>query len=194
MKISKILLVLIVSSLFGLLFAQQSEMCGVGSLSETERQTLLEIQNNWLSKNNRGFTENITIPIAFHIVHHNGIGNVTDQVIQNQLNVLNATYSNTLFNFSLHSIDRVNNSAWSIHNGSMSPQAIQMRENLAINPTEILNFYICDQNPDGYATYPWMYLNEPWQNSVVIKYTMLPGGSHQYWNQGKAGTHEVGHF
>jgi hypothetical protein len=200
MKVCKILLFLIVSSVISLLFAQQAEICGVGSLSESERQTLWEIQNNWLSKNNRGFTENITIAVAFHIVHHNGIGNVSDQVIQNQLTVLNATYSNTLFNFSIHSINRVNNFDWSTHSSSMSTAAIQMRQNLAINPIEILNFYICDLDPNevtgvyGYATYPWMYQNDPWQNCVVVKYTTLPGGNHWWWNEGKAGTHEVGHF
>jgi len=196
MKVSKFLAVLIVSSALSLLYAQEEEMCGIEQYSAAERQALWEAQSNWLATGNRGLTESVTIPIAFHIVHNNGIGNVSDQDINNQLDVLNTTYSNTLFSFSVYVINRVNNPYWSTHNSSASTASLQMRENLAINPTEILNFYICDLGNDlgGYATYPWMYSNEPWQNSVVVKYTTLPGGSHYKWNEGKVGTHEVGHF
>src|SRR5690606_12783928 len=145
---------LIVSLYSIFLYAQEEELCGVENLTAAERQALWEAQSNWLAAGNRGLTESITIPIAYHIVHNNGIGNVSDQDIYNQLDVLNATYSNTNFSFSIEGIYRINNSYWSAHENGSSPGSLEMRMNLAIDPEVVLNFYICDLINDvyGYGT------------------------------------------
>lgn len=60
----------------------------------------------------------INIPVAFHVVREDdGLSLVTDGQISDQLDVLNAAYSNNNanFQFSLNSIDRTDNTQWSHH-------------------------------------------------------------------------------
>lgn len=78
--------------------------CGVQDLNSEEVQQLRDAFNQWIGQGNR-VTEGviITIPIAFHIIRYNdGTADVTDQQINDQIDVLNASYANTNFRFVLH--------------------------------------------------------------------------------------------
>jgi hypothetical protein len=171
--------------------------CGVEDLNPQEVQALKDSFNQWLSSGNR-VTDGITttIPVAFHVIRYdNGTANVTDQQINDQLSVLNSSYANTNFRFTLHSIQRINNTSWTTHTMN-SQQEIAMKQALAIDPAHVLNFYTCALSGGllGYATFPWMYPENSYRHGVVVKYSSLPGGSETNYNEGDTGTHEVGHF
>lgn len=91
--------------------------CGVQDLNPQEVQQLKDAFNQWFYEGNR-VTEGVinTIPVAFHIVRYDdGSANVTDQQINDQIAVLNTSFANTNFRFSLHSIQRINNTSWTTH-------------------------------------------------------------------------------
>lgn len=179
------------------LFSQDVVRCGVQGLTLQQHQDLTNQYNQWLAKGNViNSPEVFYIPIAFHIIRYdNGDANVTDQQIIDQIEVLNASYSNTSFRFILRSIERINNTAWTNHSWG-SQEEIQMKQTLAIDPQYILNIYTCalDDGPLGYAWFPWSFPEDSYRHGAVIKYSTLPGGGLNGYNEGDTGTHEVGHY
>ena len=138
----------------------------------------------------------VTIPVAFHIVRSDaGAWDVPDVQIFAQLDVLNAAFATTNFQFSLHSINRVDNTAWSTHSPGSSTE-VQMKNALAIDPSTVLNFYSCNIGGGilGYATLPFSYPESSPIHGVVCLYSTFPGGSAVPYDEGDTGTHEVGHF
>ena len=108
--------------------------------------------------------------------------------------MLNDAYENSGFQFSLHSVDRVNNTAWTTHlYGSV--EGVQMKQSLAVDPASILDFYTCDLGGLlGYATFPWDYPEDSPLHGIVVSYDTLPGGAAFPYNEGDTATHEVGHY
>ena len=143
-----------------------------------------------------GISCTVYIPVAFHIVRYdNGVtGNVTDQQINDQMDVLNDAYVSTNFQFVLHSIERINNTAWSQQNSDTDESA--MKQALAINPATTLNVYTGDISGGllGWAYFPEDFPEDSFMHGVVLLYSSLPGGSASPYNEGDTGTHEVGHY
>ena len=117
-----------------------------GTLPPTEEQAeAVQRAIEELRQNNRGLLPAIpcivTIPVAFHIVRYDdGVtGDVTNQQINDQIAVLNSAYASTSFQFVLHSIERINNTAWSQQN--TAADEVAMKQALAISPATTLNFY-----------------------------------------------------
>ncbi|GJQ59468.1 MAG: tandem-95 repeat protein [Candidatus Scalindua sp. AMX11] len=138
----------------------------------------------------------LVIPIAYHVVRHDdGSADVTDQQIQDQTNVLNAAFAPYGYQFTILSIDRTNNTVWSQHDYGTAQEA-DMKNGLAISPECSLNFYICDLGGGllGYATFPFMYVENSNMHGVVVLYSSLPGGTSAPYNEGDTATHEVGHY
>ncbi len=175
----------------------QTIRCGVQDLSPEEVQQLRDAFNQWIGQGNRvtgGVI--VTIPVSFHIIRYdNGAADVTDQQINDQISVLNSSYLNTNFQFSLYSIERINNTSWTTHTYG-SQQEIDMKQSLGDDPSHTLNFYTCALSGGllGYATFPWSYPENSYMHGVVVKYSSLPGGSEPNYNEGDTGTHEVGHY
>jgi hypothetical protein len=109
--------------------------CGapVRTLEETEEIALA--LDAWLSAGGRyGDKADVTIPVAVHVVAHNdGYGDISDQAINSQMQVLNQAYNGTGFGFSLASVDRTYNTKWSTHRYG-SRFATKMKQALAIDP------------------------------------------------------------
>lgn len=179
--------------------AVSGDRCGTAPPSLAQQEQLLQQTKRWLEQRSDfapGMVAMTTIPVAFHVVRSNtGQWDVTDQQIVNQVAVLNAAYAGTNFQFSLASIDRTNNTAWSQHQmGSANETA--MKNALAINPATTLNFYSCNIGGGllGYATFPSSYAETSKMHGVVCLYSSLPGGSAVPYNLGDTATHEIGHF
>ena len=138
----------------------------------------------------------VTIPIAFHIVRHDdGVtGDVTDNLVQDQLDVLNGAYLDFGYQFSIHSIDRTDNTAWSQQ--STSSDETDMKSALAVSPESKLNIYICDIGGGllGWSYFPDSFPEDNFMHGVVILYSSLPGGSASPYDEGDTATHEVGHY
>ena len=174
------------------------ERCGTVAPDLGEQEMLQQEIDNWVALNwgDEPLAVTSTIPVAFHVVRSNsGAYDVTDQQIQAQLDVLNAAYAGTNFQFSLLSTDRTNNTAWSTHTmGSANETA--MKSALAVDPVHTLNVYSCNigQGLLGYATFPWSYAENSYMHGVVCLYSSFPGGTAAPYNLGDTATHEIGHF
>ena len=120
---------------------------------------------------------------------------MTDGQIQDQIDVLNAAYAASGFQFVLHSIDRTDNTAWSTHTMG-SPAETAMKQALAVDPASTLNFYTGDLGGGllGYATFPFYYPESSFMHGVVCLYSSLPGGGASPYDEGDTGTHEIGHY
>lgn len=175
------------------------ERCGTPVPSDEELMRVFEQVDRFLMTLPPGEGPQMvmtTIPVAVHVVRSNGgAWDVSDQMIDDQIDVLNAAYANTNFQFSLASVDRTNNTAWSTHTMGSSNE-IAMKQALAISPATTLNFYTCNIGGGllGYATFPWSYAENSFMHGVVCLYASLPGGSAFPYDEGDTGTHEIGHF
>jgi hypothetical protein len=164
------LLVLLILSIsifwreLGLAQPEEPIRCGVQDLTPEQVQQLQGQLNRWLAEGGRVLSAATTIPVAFHVVRYDdGGADVTDQQINDQIDVLNGAFGNTNFQFTLHSIDRVDSSEWSDHRMGSAEES-QMKQSLGVDPAHVLNFYTCGAPRDqfgnlllGYATFPWMY-------------------------------------
>jgi Pregnancy-associated plasma protein-A/Secretion system C-terminal sorting domain len=137
-----------------------------------------------------------TIPVAVHVVAEaDGYGDLSDQAINSQMQVLNQAYNGTNYSFTLASVDRTYNTKWSKHRyGSRDER--KMKEALAVDPATTLNLYFCNIGGGllGYATFPDMYAEDSYMHGVVCLFASVPGGAAAPYNEGDTATHEVGHF
>jgi len=138
-----------------------------------------------------------TINVYFHVINNGtGIanGDISSQMINDQINVLNAAYASSGWSFNLVSTDRTTNATWYANCYGSSESA--MKTALHQGTADDLNVYTC--NPSGgilgYATFPSSYASKPSLDGVVLLYSSLPGGNATPYNLGDTGTHEVGHW
>jgi hypothetical protein len=138
-----------------------------------------------------------TINVYFHVVSSGtsaSQGNISDQMINAQMNVLNNAFSQWGWTFNLVATTRTVNSTW--YNNCYGSSESAMKSALRQGSADDLNIYTC--NPSGgilgYATFPSSYNSAPSKDGVVLLYSSLPGGSAAPYNEGDTGTHEVGHW
>ncbi len=139
----------------------------------------------------------VSIPVRWHVVRSGNSasqGNISDTMIQDQIDVLNDAFSGTGFQFYLAGTDRTTNSKW--YTGCYGSQERKMKQGLAIDPANNLNIYSCkpSQGILGYAYFPNSYAESSWRHGVVLLDQSLPGGSAAPYNLGDTATHEVGHY
>lgn len=138
---------------------------------------------------------NVSIPVAFHVIHDGNQGNLTSGEINSQMNVLNQAFSGTGFSFTLASVDYTDNAAW-FNMGINTTAERDAKAALNIDPFTHLNVYTADLSGGllGWATFPSSLNGDPDDDGVVLLYSSLPGGSAAPYNEGDTGTHEVGHW
>jgi hypothetical protein len=137
-----------------------------------------------------------TVNIYLHVIESSsGQGAPTAQQITNQVNVLNAAFSGSGFQFVLVSTDYTLNDAWYTAGPGTTAES-QMKTALRQGTADDLNLYT--SNPGGgllgWATFPSSYAGAPKQDGVVILYSSVPGGSAVPYDLGDTATHEVGHW
>jgi hypothetical protein len=154
----------------------------------------------WIAENGVSGTEAISnIPVAFHVIYQTRRGttegNIPQQWIDDQIDVLNAAFAGTGFGFSLASVDRTENRRWFTRCYSSGAES-QMKNALAVDPSTHLNIYTCKPSGGilGYAYLPNQLPESNPLHGVVLLYSSLPGGSAAPYNLGDTGTHEVGHY
>ncbi|XXR86960.1 zinc metalloprotease [Sorangium sp. So ce406] len=171
--------------------------CGTPELSDTERE---EVELFVRSRVPAGFTAgtSVVIPVRFHVINKgSGLsnGDVTDEMITKQIEVLNAAYASTRFSFELVSVDRTTNATWYTM-GQSSTAERNAKNALRQGGPDHLNLYTA--NPGGgllgWATFPSDYARSPKMDGVVVLQSSLPGGSAAPYNEGDTATHEVGHW
>jgi hypothetical protein len=149
-----------------------------------------------------GFESNITggtINVYFHVIRSGtsvSQGNVSSQMITDQIAVLNNTYGQFGWSFVLASVDRTTNATW-FRPGSSSTNERNMKSALRLGTADDLNIYTVDisnQGLLGWATYPSSYTRDPVMDGVVILFSSLPGGNAAPYNFGDTAVHETGHW
>lgn len=105
--------------------------------------------------NAMAFTPTV-IPTYFHILHKtDGTGNISDQMVKAQIDVLNAAYVSTGFQFNLVETTRTPNNAWySLGSGTSSEN--QAKNALRRGSAQHLNIYAAELTGGllGWATFP----------------------------------------
>jgi hypothetical protein len=128
-------------------------------------------------------------------------GNVPQEQILAQMDVLNNDYATTPFSFELVNVTYVDNPIW--FNQVTRPPSqynFEMKAMLRQGDAAALNLYLVsfdNLGADGllgYATFPDMYDDDPLSDGVVLRHTTLPGGPLAPYNLGRTATHEVGHW
>ncbi len=139
-----------------------------------------------------------TINVYFHVINQgSGVnnGDLTAQMIADQMAVLNAAFLPHGWSFNLVATTRTTNSSW-FNTCDASATETAMKTALRQGSADDLNLYSC--NPGGgllgWATFPNWYASNPKDDGVVLLYSSVPGGAAAPYNLGDTGTHEVGHW
>jgi len=147
------------------------------------------------------FSEIITIPVHFHVIHSGDDGKVSESMITAQIDVLNSAYQSANLQFRKASTEYVDNSEWyEIGPPPVNPFATNkeadMKRALGKEQTSALNCYIlkCQNSLLGWATFPWELSIDLARDGVVILNDSLPGGGASPFNLGHTATHEIGHW
>lgn len=134
------------------------------------------------------------INVYFHVVSSGTTGNISDQMIADQMTVLNNAYAGWGYSFNRVSTDRTSNTTW--FNDCYGASETPMKNALHRGTAKDLNVYTCNPSNGilGYATFPSSYTNSPLLDGVVLLHSSLPGGSAVPYNEGDTATHEIGHW
>jgi hypothetical protein len=139
-----------------------------------------------------------TINVYWHVINQGtGVnnGDLTAQMINDQMTVLNNAYQAWGWQFNLVSTTRTTNSSWFNTCDTVSVETA-MKTALRQGTADDLNLYTC--NPGGgllgWATFPNWYAGAPKDDGVVMLYSSVPGGSAAPYNLGDTATHEIGHW
>ncbi|HZN94766.1 MAG TPA: zinc metalloprotease [Myxococcales bacterium] len=156
----------------------------------------------------------VTVQVYFHVITStSGQGNLTDNVINNQISVLNSAYagtdnqrapgqgasaqatSNTPFRFVLAGTTRTANNTWYTM-GYNSAAETAAKTALRQGGAAALNIYSANIGGGllGWATFPSSYASKPNMDGVVMLYSSAPGGSAVPYDRGDTATHEIGHW
>ena len=175
---------------------------GPGLREPSLNETLAEVA----AQRGRGVNFQETVPTWVHVVHHaDGTGNVSNQAINAQIQVLNMTFGGfeggypTGFSFQLAGVTRTPNTAWYLAGPSTSSERA-MKRALRQGGDNTLNIYLTTAGIYlGWAYYP----NQTEKNGtayldgIVVDWESMLGTSPTYagrYDQGETATHEAGHW
>jgi hypothetical protein len=146
-----------------------------------------------------------TVPVYFHVIYNGTTGNVTDDQIKRQIQVMNDDYKPHGFQFALKATSRTDVSDPSVNKPGWfnmqvnSADELDAKTTLGVNPAQNLNLYTAAPTDPlvgtllGFSTFPWEFAGNPKRDGVVVLHSSLPGGQAPF-DQGKTATHEVGHW
>ena len=186
-------------------FIESGGRCGTQNVDEIDTRTIqqtLDRFNETRTRNRANPAQleaaTTTISVYFHVINNGaGIGNgdVPLSMLQDQINVLNAAYAATRFQFTLASVDRMTDATWyTMGQGTVAES--NAKTALHVAGANVLNFYTANIGGGllGWATFPWNYSGAATMDGVVCLFSSLPGGAAAPFNAGQTATHEVGHW
>jgi hypothetical protein len=143
-----------------------------------------------------------TVPVYFHVFTDGTTGNLTDQQLRQQIDILNTDYAGfeggayTGFAFRLAGTERINNPNWFYNLAPGSSVERDAKSSTHTGDASVLNIWTTN-GPGylGFATFPSWYKRAPQLDGIVIDYNSLPGGIYgERFSLGKTATHEAGHW
>jgi PKD repeat protein len=169
--------------------------CAAPQLTEAERSAVESNLSAFKSRSGGAQRAGGVINVAFHVVHDGNNGLISQQMIDDQIQVLNNSYGTYGYSFNLASVDFTDNATW-FSDCYNSTTESQMKQALTIDPATTLNMYTCQPSGGilGWAYFPNSYPESSYWHGTVLLHSSLPGGSAAPYNEGDTGTHEVGHY
>ena len=169
--------------------------CAAPQLTEAERSAVEANLSAFKSRSGGAQRAGGVIDVAFHVVHDGNNGLISQQMIDDQIQVLNNSYGTYGYSFNLASVDFTDNATW-FSDCYNSTTESQMKQALTIDPATTLNMYTCQPSGGilGWAYFPNSYPESSYWHGTVLLHSSLPGGSAAPYNEGDTGTHEVGHY
>ncbi|KAL1690067.1 hypothetical protein GGG16DRAFT_125950 [Schizophyllum commune] len=143
------------------------------------------------------------VSVYFHVISADDSeenGNIPDDQISQQIDVLNEDYEDTGLTFVLANTTRTVNETWFKTVGPDTDVQTDMKNQLRQGDEAALNVYTVGFQSGtgagllGYSTFPSSYEDNPQDDGVVIMFSSLPGGSLDNFNLGKTLVHEAGHW
>jgi hypothetical protein len=146
----------------------------------------------------------VTVPVAFHVLALDQTaegGWVSDQQLQDQVAVLNASFSGATggasspFVFELSSVDRTIKDRWFLLTSGTRAER-RMKAALRTGGKDTLNVYVADLQGGmlGWASYPWQTKDNLAGDAVMVDFQALPGGAKAAYDEGDTLVHETGHW
>jgi len=176
-------------------FIESGARCGTAELDPTVQDLIQYIlRNNPIVPQVTGGTINV----YWHVINKGtGVsnGDITAQMINDQIAVLNSAYASTGWSFQLANVDRTTNVQWfNLLEGSDAE--VQMKTTLRQGSADDLNIYTANLANGllGWATFPSSYTSQPKMDGVAILFSSVPGGTATPYNLGDTATHEIGHW
>jgi len=181
-------------------FIESGARCGTRDVDEEEQAEIETEAAILLSEAGRRMplAPGGVVDVYVHVINKGpGIanGDIPDQWISDQMNVLNAAYGPWGWTFNLVSTDRTTNAAWyTMTPGSVEEMAAKTA--LRRGSADDLNIYTAGIGGGllGWSTFPSDYSRNPVNDGVVVLNDSLPGGSANPYNLGDTATHEIGHW
>ena len=144
----------------------------------------------------------IRIPVYFHILmSSSGEGDVCDQALQAQINILNEAYAGrtgsnaapTAFVFFLAGIERKVNDTWFTMTYGEQPTDVEREAKQANQGNKsALHVYTAKIYIYGWTRWPWDLADQA--DGVVLNYATVPGVGKPEHSLGDVLVHEVGHW
>jgi hypothetical protein len=145
----------------------------------------------------------VTVPVWFHVVHADGVGNIPQRIIDRQMEVLNAAFAgfyggaHTGFSFELVGVTRTNNPAWHFA-GPTTKEERDMKKALHRGGWNTLNLYATTAGGYlGWAYFPGLPESQQYLDGIVVDWESMPKASDRYedrYDLGHTATHEAGHW
>src|SRR5262245_44087710 len=137
--------------------------CSTRNISDSDADELDELFNRFQLRNPS--VTGGTVNVYFHVINKgSGIanGDIPQQMITDQMNVLNAAYASQGWQFVLASVDRTTNATWYTATPGTSAES-QMKNALHQGSADDLNLYTNNMGGGllGWATFPWDYTSAP---------------------------------
>jgi hypothetical protein len=136
-----------------------------------------------------------SVGINFHVISDGAVGDVAQPVLDQQVVVLNNSFSKHGITFKTLTVDRTSNATWfRMTMGSGAER--KAKTALHRNTDRELNFYTAGIGAGllGWATFPSDFAGDPVRDGVVILFSSLPGGASAPYNLGITAVHEIGHW
>ncbi|MGH3737691.1 MAG: zinc metalloprotease [Micromonosporaceae bacterium] len=166
------------------------------------RMTYQELPDSAKGKGKK-WSSIVTVPVWFHVVHDNGVGNVSDADIARQIRIMNNGYSGAYggydqgFRFELVGVTRTNNAEW-YNAGPTTPGERAMKQALRRGDMGTLNYYSTTAGPYlGWAYYPGLPDATAYLDGLVVDWESMYKTSDRYagrYDLGFTAVHEVGHW
>ena len=117
------------------------------------------------------------VNVYIHVImSSSGLGNISDSMIQSQIDVLNQGFNSSNFQFVLRSIDRTLNDQWYTMRDGSSAES-NAKNALHYGTAADLNIYFANIGDGllGWATFPADYIRNPTNDGIVVLSATLPG-------------------